>query len=155
MEQTSRRTRPRVLLADDCAGARAVAARALGRAGCRVIVASDGFQAIGTLGDPTVSLELIVVDTEMPGMHGWEVIRFARFHRPTTPVLRLGRAGDVPPAPEFRRFEAVPVLAKPLTARAVRAAVRAVTAATAASTGTSGGQFRGSADSIVYVMASR
>lgn len=94
-----------------------------------MIVASDGFQAIGTLGDPTVPLELIVVDTEMPGMHGWDVIRFARFHRPTTPVLRLGRAADVPPAPEFRRFEAVPVLAKPLTARAVRAAMRAVTAA--------------------------
>jgi CheY-like chemotaxis protein len=57
MEETSRRTRPRVLLADDCAGARAAAARALGSAGCRVIVASDGFQAISTLGDPTVAHE--------------------------------------------------------------------------------------------------
>jgi CheY-like chemotaxis protein len=52
MGENGRRARPTVLFADDCAAMRAAAAETLGNAGFSVIVATDGFSAVGVAADP-------------------------------------------------------------------------------------------------------
>jgi DNA-binding response OmpR family regulator len=65
-------------------------------------------------------LDLLLVDTEMPGVHGWEVIRFACRVVPKLRIVRLGRLDDVVPAAEYCGLCALPVLQKPFTPSELR-----------------------------------
>jgi DNA-binding response OmpR family regulator len=67
---------------------------------------------------------LVVIEAAMPGLHGWEVIRFARSKRPSIPVLRLGHADDLVPGREYEAFRRLPVLVKPFTPKELLAALR-------------------------------
>ena len=77
--------------------------------------AKDGFEGIRVLLRDGGALALLVVDTEMPGVHGWEVIRFAGSKAPRARILRLGRPDDQAPGTEYQAFHAVPALRKPFT----------------------------------------
>jgi two-component system chemotaxis response regulator CheY len=114
-----------VLVVDDEVLFRVRAAAALSDAGFRIIEARDGFHAIAVLSRRWREIAAVVVDTEMPGVHGWEVIRFARARAPAVRILRLGREDDAAPAAEYRIFEALPTLEKPFTPEALLAAVHA------------------------------
>jgi DNA-binding response OmpR family regulator len=92
--------------------------------GFEVLEAQDGFLGIGILSRRSKEIGFLVVDTEMPGVHGWEVIRFARSRAPAMPVLRLGREDDVVPASDYECFRALPAVAKPLTAATLLAGLR-------------------------------
>jgi len=105
--------RPKVLVIDDDPLCRTTLASALAHQGCEILEASDGFQAISVLSRRGRELDLLIVDTEMPGVHGWEVIRFATRRLPKLRVVRLGRRDDLVPAAEFARFQSLPVLQKP------------------------------------------
>ena len=94
---------------------RALTAFALRKKGFHVVEAKDGFEAIGVLLRVAGALALLVVDTEMPGVHGWEVIRLAGSKAPQARILRLGRPDDQAPGTEYLAFQAVPALRKPFT----------------------------------------
>jgi DNA-binding NtrC family response regulator len=113
-----------VLVVDDEGPSRARAAQTLSDAGFRTIQARDGFDAIAVLCRRSREIAAIVVDTQMPGVHGWEVIRFARARRPAVRVLRLGGVDDVAPGPEYRALESLPTLEKPFTPEALLAIAR-------------------------------
>jgi DNA-binding response OmpR family regulator len=99
-------------------------ARTLHEKGFEVLEAGDGYLGIGILSRRSKDLGLLVVDTEMPGVHGWEVIRFARSKVPRIPILRLGREDDVVPAGDYEPFRALPAVPKPLTPATLLASVR-------------------------------
>ncbi len=106
---------PTALVVDDNPMCRELAAETLRAHGLEVIVARDGFEAIQVLSRRADRLAFLIVDTEMPGVHGWEVIRFATSKAPAMSILRLGRAGDDVPGGDYRALSAVPVLCKPFT----------------------------------------
>lgn len=110
-------TRPRsvALVVDDSPMCRTMIAEVLRNRGVSVLVATDGYQAISILSRQSRDIDLLIVDTEMPGVHGWEVIRFARLKVRKMRVLRLGHLGDSVPAAEYEAFRALPSLGKPFT----------------------------------------
>lgn len=69
--------RSRVLVVDDDRSARVIARATLERRGHEVVEAGDGTQALAAV-DEGAPFDLIVVDLEMPGMDGREVVRALR-----------------------------------------------------------------------------
>jgi PAS domain S-box-containing protein len=65
-----------VLVADDDAGVRRVVGEALVRQGCRVVEAQDGRDALEKLSRE--AFDLVVVDLDMPHVHGHDIIRALR-----------------------------------------------------------------------------
>jgi DNA-binding response OmpR family regulator len=124
MRTNGRSSRPTALVIDDDPRCRAMIARTLHEKGFEVLEAGDGYLGIGILSRRSADLGFLVVDTEMPGVHGWEVIRFARSKVPTIPILRLGREDDVVPAGDYEPFRTLPAVAKPLTPATLLASVR-------------------------------
>jgi DNA-binding response OmpR family regulator len=124
MHTNGRRVRRTVLVVNDDPTCRAITARTFLDHGVEALIAKDGYQGIGVLSRRSRDIALLVVDTEMPGVHGWEVIRFARMKAPRMRILRLGRPDDLVPAPEYAPFQALPALPKPFTPAALLASVR-------------------------------
>ena len=75
-----------VLVVEDDAQVRAIAARALGEAGYRVVEAESGARAVELLGNGTRPA-LVLADVVMPGMNGPEVAGRVAQMAPGTPVL--------------------------------------------------------------------
>jgi two-component system cell cycle sensor histidine kinase/response regulator CckA len=78
--------RRRILLAEDEAGVRSFAARALRLKGFSVTEADSGEAALGCL-DKGETFELFISDVIMPGIDGPGWVRRARERSPSTPVL--------------------------------------------------------------------
>jgi len=110
-----------VLVVDDETPIRANIAAILSPMNLRVLLAEDGFQALGLL-DETV--DLAIVDMQMPGMHGFDVVRALRIRQPRVRVLLLGPRGRVEPPSDLPEWRQVPALAKPFTPAALLAKVR-------------------------------
>ncbi len=77
----------RVLVADDEPSVRATVRRLLERRGATVVVAADGLEAQGRLQDER--FDLVVLDVQMPGCDGYDVLTFARAVRPDLPVILM------------------------------------------------------------------
>ena len=92
--------------------------------GFEVIEAASGYEATGILSRPNHGIHLLIVDTEMPGLHGWEVIRFGRGRATKLRALRLGRCDDAPPGAEYQVLRLVPCLSKPFTPDRLLASIR-------------------------------
>lgn len=76
----------RILIVEDEAMVRAVAARALTRSGYEVLTAGDGEEALALLADEGV-IDLMISDVVMPGMDGPTLVQRAREARPDLRVL--------------------------------------------------------------------
>jgi len=124
MPNNGRYAGPRVLVVDDDPRCRATVAATLTDEGFEVLEASNGYQATGLLSHPNHDIRLLIVDTEMPGLHGWEVIRFAASRAPRLRALRLGRCDDAPPGAEYQALRSVPCLPKPFTPDRLLASIR-------------------------------
>jgi CheY-like chemotaxis protein len=75
-----------VLIVDDDDDFRAIARRTLEQAGTNVVEARNGDEALAYLLNPTaIEPRCVVLDLEMPGVSGWELLRIMRAY------LRLGR----------------------------------------------------------------
>jgi len=83
-----------VLVVDDEAPNRANITAILSPVGRRVLLAEDGFKALGLLGE---AVDLAIVDTQMPGMHGFDLIRALRIRQPQMRVLLLAQVRQALP----------------------------------------------------------
>jgi len=77
----------RVLVADDEPSVRATVRRLLERRGATVVVAADGLEAEARLRDER--FELVVLDVQMPGRSGYDVLALARATLPALPVVLM------------------------------------------------------------------
>ncbi|MDZ7904808.1 MAG: ATP-binding protein [Cypionkella sp.] len=85
-----------VLLVEDEAPVRAFAARALRLRGYTVLEAATGEEALDSLRDSGVQVDLFISDVIMPGMDGPTWVREAQLVRPDIPVIFVsGYAEDV------------------------------------------------------------
>jgi two-component system chemotaxis response regulator CheY len=86
-----------ILLVDDSPTIRRMSRAALSSMpGSTFVEAGSGLQAIETLA--VTSVQLVVLDLNMPDMHGLDVLRFVRSHQHyrELPVLVLTTRGDEP-----------------------------------------------------------
>jgi PAS domain S-box-containing protein len=110
----------RVLVADDEPSVRATVRRLLERRGAIVVVAADGIEAEARLREER--FDLVVVDVQMPGRGGYDVLAFARAVEPDLPVVLMsGYTGRV--RGEGSEEEPDAFLEKPFTAKVIDAVI--------------------------------
>jgi two-component system cell cycle sensor histidine kinase/response regulator CckA len=78
-----------ILLVEDQAPVRALAASILSSAGYTVLEASGGREALELASDASVGISLLMTDIVMPEMRGDELARRLKIIRPGTPVLSV------------------------------------------------------------------
>ena len=85
--------KPTVLIVDDDAKYVSLLDRTLKRGGFRVLTATDGCEVPDMLSSAPV--DVLVMDLQMPGMNGWELLRALREPRTAT-QLHMGNTRDRP-----------------------------------------------------------
>jgi CheY-like chemotaxis protein len=108
-------------VADEKPGLLDMMVNALRAAEHRVFRASDGLAAL-ELALALHNLDLLITDTEMPGLNGPELIRHVRVQLPTLPILYIQNQEHPPKIPEGLPPD-VPTLREPFTAEQLLAAV--------------------------------
>jgi CheY-like chemotaxis protein len=111
-----------VLLVEDDPSVRTVLARHLEQAGCTVIAAGGGEEALAQL-QAVGTVDLVVSDIRMPGMQGSDLVAALRATRPDLPVLMMSGYADES-ALASPVLEGIPVLEKPFDAPQLIRAVR-------------------------------
>jgi len=118
--------REMILLVEDEAQIRDVAARALQAQGYTVIVASDGAEAVRLGRERLRDIDLVVTDVVLPLLGGREVVARLRQDRPSLPVVYMSgyTLGTIPDRELIDRDTAV--LSKPFTPQTLGIRVREV-----------------------------
>ena len=114
----------RVLLAEDERRLADAIARGLRREGMAVDVAPDGEEAL--LKARIVRYDVLVLDRDLPGVHGDEVCRAIRGERPETGIIMLTAAGDLDDLVEGLSLGADDYMAKPFRFAELVARIRAL-----------------------------
>src|SRR5579884_2867015 len=114
----------RVLIAEDEQRLADAIARGLRREGMAVDLAPDGAQALSK--SRVVRYDVIVLDRELPEIHGDEVCRRVREEHPDTGILMLTAAGSVEDIVEGLSIGADDYLAKPFRFAELVARIRAL-----------------------------
>ena len=110
----------RILVVDDIASNRLVAASHLRQLGADVIEASTGPEALGRLDAETV--DLVLLDMNMPGMDGRATLQAMRSHqgsRPTVPILAMTAVPEHMAEASAFLQEVDGVVTKPLTTQSL------------------------------------
>ncbi|MEL6354644.1 MAG: response regulator [Cyanobacteria bacterium J06627_28] len=102
-----------ILVADDENSIRLTVSQALSSQGYEVITAIDGNTALAQLQD--TSIDLLLLDIQMPGMDGIEVLQKAMAQQPALKVIMISAHGSVDNAVEAMKLGAVDYLQKPFT----------------------------------------
>ena len=111
-----------ILLVEDDAMVRAVAARALTRSGYDVLTAAGGEEALGMLGD-RVDVDLLITDVVMLGMDGPTLVARARAAQPDLRALFI--SGYAEEEVRMRVDDpGIPLLRKPFSVQELSVAVR-------------------------------
>lgn len=113
-----------ILVIDDDADMRRVLSDVLVDSGFRVMEASTGQEGIGVAESEPV--DAVILDKEMPGMNGLDVLSFLRRRRPGLPIIVITAFGGREDAEESRRRGAWFYLEKPFRMATVVEAVQAV-----------------------------
>lgn len=124
-----------VLVVDNDAAIRRLSTIILEKHGCRVVVAADGTEALATIGTAGASIDLVVLDLNMPGLSGAETLSRLWACDPQARVLLVSGDGPVDATAEVRR-RIRGCLSKPFTANQLVQAVRAALSASASAEGT-------------------
>ena len=103
----------RVLVADDDAAIRSYLDEVLSEAGCRVLTASDGIEAVEIL--ETVPVDLLITDNNMPRMSGLELIRWCQAILPRLPTVLISGHDPETLTGESRSRGALRFLQKPFS----------------------------------------
>ena len=114
-----------VLVVDDADEARDAARRALERAGFAVSEASDGEEALSVLAALTPPPDLVLLDLNMPGMGGLEVLTQIR-RTGTLPVIVLSGRGEESERVVALEMGADDYVVKPFLVRELPARIRSV-----------------------------
>ncbi len=114
----------RVLIAEDERRLADAIARGLRREGMAVDLAPDGTDAL--LKARVIRYDVLVLDRDLPGLHGDEVCRTVRSERPETCILMLTAAGELEDLVEGLSLGADDYLAKPFRFAELVARIRAL-----------------------------
>jgi len=115
-----------VLIIDDEPNLRLMFRTALESAGYRVAEATDGQAGLEQLrkcGSPT---DLILLDLQIPGMGGMEILRQLRDAGNPAPVIVITAHGSIPDAVAAMKLGAIDFLSKPVTPEGLRRIVTQV-----------------------------
>ncbi len=112
-----------ILLVEDDAAVRELAARALREVGYRVLEAGDGTAALALAGEPLGAIDLLLTDVVMPGQSGGALASELRRTRPSLPVLFISGYPDDTVRAGVEESEAS-FLAKPFSPGDLRRAAR-------------------------------
>lgn len=114
----------KVLVIDDSSTIRRTAQIFLSQAGCQVVLAEDGFDALAKVGD--LKPDLVFCDILMPNLDGYQtcslIKKSPKFH--ATPVIMLSSRDGIFDRARGRLVGAVDHLAKPFTKEALLEAVQ-------------------------------
>lgn len=115
--------RRRVLFVDDSLSVRKVAEKLLGELGVHVTVAVDGVDALSKLRGAT--FDLVFTDLEMPRMHGFELLREARYLAgcQDLPIVVVTSRSGRKHQEQARDLGACDYLTKPFTSHALETAI--------------------------------
>ncbi|NLG34829.1 MAG: response regulator [Lentisphaerae bacterium] len=114
-----------VLLADDEPELRSMGSSMLGRAGLRVITATDGQDAVECFQRHEGKIDLVFLDVVMPRMDGCEALTRIRQLSPSTKIVMISGHTERDLARRWNGASPDGVLLKPVSARALRrAAIR-------------------------------
>ena len=114
----------RVLVAEDERRLADAIARGLRREGMAVDLAPDGSEALSKA--RVVRYDVLVLDRDLPGIHGDDVCRTVRGERPDTGILMLTAAGEVDDLVTGLSLGADDYLAKPFRFAELVARIRAL-----------------------------
>lgn len=107
-----------VLVVDDERNVRRTVRQALGQLDVEVIEAVTGEEALEVLQKERVSL--VLLDFEMPGISGLEVLRTIRKNRNNVKVIMMTGQGTIEDAVEAMKLDALDFVQKPFTAEELR-----------------------------------
>jgi DNA-binding response OmpR family regulator len=110
-----------MLIVDDEPNVRLVFRTALETAGYRVLEAADGQAALDQLAASPVAL--VLLDLQMPGLGGMEVLRRLRDSGNDVPVVIVTAHGSIPDAVAAMKLGAIDFLTKPLSPDRLRRVV--------------------------------
>jgi two-component system chemotaxis response regulator CheY len=113
-----------ILIVDDSPTIRRMVKASLGALPVVFAEAASGLEAIEALGLQTV--HVMVLDLNMPDMHGLDVLQFVRAHRQyhDVPILVLTTRGDATSREAAMRAGASAYMTKPFSPPALAASVR-------------------------------
>ena len=115
---------PSVLVIDDDPDMRQVLSDFLQRSGYRVVEAANGQE--GIFAAESEPIDAVILDKEMPGMNGLDVLSFFRHRCPRLPVIFITAFGGRDDEDESRRRGAWLYIEKPFRVAAVVEAVQSV-----------------------------
>lgn len=115
--QIESRTTPTVLVVDDDADMRKLLKDFLQPDGYDVIEAANGHDAMLLAESETI--DIVVLDKEMPGMNGLDVLSFLHQRCPSVPVIFVTAFGGPQVAEESRRRGAMEYVEKPFRVRPI------------------------------------
>jgi two-component system response regulator AtoC len=113
-----------ILVIDDDPDMRQVLSDFLVRGGHRVVQAPNGREGIRLAESERV--DAVILDKEMPGMGGFEVLSLLRTRRPRLPIIMISAFGGREDAEESRRRGAWFYIEKPFRVETVAEAVQAL-----------------------------
>jgi DNA-binding response OmpR family regulator len=116
----------RVLIVDDEPNVRFVFRTALESVGFTVDEAAEGLEALDWL--KTSAADVVLLDLQMPGVGGMEMLRRLRDAGNDVPVVIVTAHGSIPDAVAAMKLGAIDFLSKPLTPEALRRVVAEVVA---------------------------
>ncbi len=112
-----------ILVIDDDPGMRQVLRDFLVRASYRVVEASNGQDGIHAI--ESRRIDAVILDKEMPGMNGLDVLSFLRHRHPDLPIIFITAFGGRDDADESRRRGAWCYIEKPFRVATIMKAVQA------------------------------
>ena len=115
---------PSVLVIDDDPDMRQVLSDFLQRGGYRVVEAANGQE--GIFAAQSEPIDAVILDKEMPGMNGLDVLSFFRHRCPGLPIIFITAFGGRDDEDESRRRGAWLYLEKPFRVAMVVEAVQSV-----------------------------
>jgi DNA-binding response OmpR family regulator len=119
-----RNSPPSVLVIDDDPDMRHVLSDFLQRSGYRVVEAANGQE--GIFAAESEPIDAVILDKEMPGMNGLDVLSFFRHRCPRLPIIFITAFGGRDDEDESRRRGAWLYIEKPFRVATVVEAVQSV-----------------------------
>lgn len=116
----------RILIVDDDEDVRDMLVDALSMAGFETTTAHDGYEALDHLGGAADTFDVVLLDKNMPGIDGFEVLRLIKENKNISrlPVIMATGASDSEDIAEGMRLGAFHYLVKPFDLGLMRTIVR-------------------------------